>query len=123
MSSSPPWLDSTTRGAPETGCLRPVPTSTSQMRPGFSVTNAALVVRTPEPGRKAIAHGELNVATGVATNGGSPDAGAAEAWLLVLADVPHAASRRSPACTTRILMTTAPLCPVNRQVAMTHEQA
>jgi hypothetical protein len=64
--------------------------STSQIRPGFSVTIAKF-----EAGRKSIAQGESKVATGFVTNG-EPLAGAAEAWLLVVAEVPHAAKARSP---------------------------
>ena len=39
-------------------CLRRSSTSISHNLPGFSVTSAILVMRTPDPGRKSIAHGE-----------------------------------------------------------------
>jgi hypothetical protein len=53
------------------------------MRPGFSVTSAVLVVRIPEPGKNAIAQGELKVATWLVVNGGfAPAEG----------DAPHASS-------------------------------
>src|SRR5262245_15250775 len=81
MSSRPPWLDSTTFGAPPTGVFLPVVTSISQMRPGFSGTSATLVSGTPDPGRKSVAQGESKVATGVTLNGGADPA----------AETPHAA--------------------------------
>src|SRR5947207_1416242 len=69
MSSRPPWLHTITRGTPATGCLRPFVTSTSRNLPCFSVTSAMLVMRTPEPGRNAIAQGESKVVTSEMANG------------------------------------------------------
>src|SRR3954468_19466107 len=93
MSSSPPCDETTTCGAPDTCCLRPVLVSTRQMRPVFSVTSAWFV-----PGRNAIAHGESKLTTGVATNG-RPDALPACAW--VGPELPQAASTRNAACIRR----------------------
>jgi hypothetical protein len=75
------------------------------MWPGFSVTIAVV-----EPGRKSIAHGLSNVATGAAVKGGSAgDAGAAPSLFLVVADEPQAARTSSSAVSmVRILMTAAP---------------
>ena len=106
-------LNAITRGAPETGCLAPFATSTSQMRPGFSVTIPMF-----DPGTKAIAQGELKVATCPTTNGRLPTGpGSAACAPLeaspdpfeVFAATPHAATRRKrPYRATCILMTFAP---------------
>src|SRR6185369_2534430 len=95
MSSSPPWLDTTTAGAPATGCFCPLATSSSQTRPGFSVTNAELVIGTPDPGRKVIAHGAPKRVTSVAVKGRAE-------LSLGWAELPHAArARRAKACANR----------------------
>ena len=106
MSRSPPCDDSTTDGAPVTDCLVPFAMFTSQMRPGFSVTSARF-----DPGRKAIAHGELKVATVLVTNAGPPDGGLPGCGfegcaLLPLDPPPHAASISStPICIPRPIIT------------------
>jgi hypothetical protein len=80
-------------GAPLTGRFAPLATSTSQIRPGFSVTRALLL-----PGRKAMAQGELNVAMGEILNGGSPDGWTA---LAEGADPQDASIRKHAACIAR----------------------
>ena len=60
--------------------------------PSLSVTSAAVVMRTPDPGRKSIAQGVVKLATGVMANGRSP---LAEGWAVVGVDAPQAASPSS----------------------------
>ena len=102
-SSSPPWLDSTTLGAPATACFAPVLTSTSHRPPGFSVTMAWFV-----PGRKASAQGALKVATGEIANCGSSVCAALDEGA-----APHAASRHSErACIKRRVIVAIPYMAV-----------
>jgi len=105
MSNSPPWPLATTAGAPLTACFCPVLALTSHMLPAFSVTNAALVSRTPDPGRNVIAQGELNVATS-ATAKGRPLEGAS---ALAEGDAPQAArTNTSRVCVNLRVIETVP---------------